>query len=214
MSYECWIPLIKDVILAIAGVVGSVVAILGLNTWKHQLYGQSEYDLAKRLLKSLYLFREVMNNARHPFMQYSSVPDLPKDRLEQLSKEEKEWYAQAQAFEKRWEPVSKARAELDTNILESEVFWGDEIKGKMAKLSRLQAELLVAIEEHLERINPKNLDDTYRGDDLKKNWAIMYARNDRSKDAFQDRMLTAIEEIESILKSYIRKGRKSKKKTV
>jgi hypothetical protein len=165
-------------------------------------------------LKSLYLFREVMNNARHPFMPYSSVPDLPKDRLEQLSKEEKEWYAQAQAFEKRWEPVSKARAELDTNILESEVFWGDEIKGKMAKLSRLQAELLVAIEEHLERINPKNLDDTYRGDDLKKNWAIMYARNDRSKDAFQDRMLTAIEEIESILKSYIRKGRKSKKKTV
>lgn len=36
----------------------------------------------------------------------------------------------------------------------------------------------------------------------------MYARNDRSKDAFQDRTLTVIEEIEGILKPYTRKGRK------
>jgi hypothetical protein len=204
----------KDVALAVAGIIGSVVAILGLNTWKRQLYGQSEYDLAKRLLKSLYLFREVINNARHPFMQYSSVPDLPKDRLEQLTKEEKEWYAQAQAFERRWEPVSKARAELDTSILESEVFWGDKVKEKMTRISRLQAELLVAIEQHLDRTNPQDPDDTYHGDDLKKNKSIMYARNDRSKDAFQDRMLTAIEDIETILKPYIRKGNKSKNRTV
>jgi hypothetical protein len=210
MSYEHWIPLIKDLVLAIAGVIGAVVAILGLNTWKRQLYGQSEYDLAKRLLKSLYLFREVVNNARHPFMQYSSVPDLPPDKLEKLTKEEREWHAQAQAWEKRWEPVAKARAELDTNVLESEVFWGSGVKDKMAKLSRLQAELLVAIEHHLERTNPRDPDDSYRGDDLKENRAIMYARNDRSKDAFQDRMLTAIEEIESILKPHIRKGRKGK----
>ena len=214
MSYEYWVPLIKDVILAIAGVIGSIVAILGLNTWKRQLYGQSEYDLAKRLLKSLYLFREVINNARHPFIQYSSVPDLPADKLEKLSKEEQEWYSQAQAYEKRWEPVSKARAELDTSILESEVFWGNEIKDKMAELSLLQAELLVAIEQHLQRTNPKTPGETYRAEDLKENREIMYARNDRSKDAFQDRMLTAIEDIETILKPYIKTGRKSKKKWV
>lgn len=210
MTYECWVPLIKDIILAIAGVIGSVVAILGLNTWKRQLYGQSEYDLAKRLLKSLYLFREVVNNARHPFFQYSSVPNLPADKLEQLTKEEKEWHAQAQAWAKRWEPVAKTRADLDANVLESEVFWGNGIKDKMSKLSRLQAELLVAIEQHLERTNPRYPDDSYRDDDLKENRALIYARNDRSKDAFQDRMLTAIEEIENILKPYIRKGRNVK----
>ena len=214
MAYGCWVPLIKDAILAIAGVVGSVVAILGLNTWKRQLYGQSEYDLAKRLLKSLYLFREVMNNARHPFMSYSAIPDLPKDKLEQLSKEEKEWYAKAQAFEKRWEPVAKARAELDINILESEVFWGTDIKDKMRKLSRLHAKLLVAIEEDLERTNPSNPNNTYREDVLKNNRAIMFGRSDRSKDAFLDEMLTAIEDIESVLKPHIRKGKKFGKKTV
>jgi hypothetical protein len=214
MNYECWVPLIKDVVLAIAGVIGSVVAILGLGTWKRQLYGQSEYELAKRLLKSLYLFREVINNARHPFMQYSAVPDLPQDKLEQLSNEEKEWHAQAQAWEKMWEPVAKARADLDTNVLESEVFWGDEIKDKMAKISRLQAELLVAIQEHIERTNPRDPDKTYIGEDSRRVRAIMYGIGDRSKDAFLDRLLTAIEEIENTLKPYIRKGRTSKKKAV
>ena len=211
MSYECWVPLIKDAILAIAGVIGSVVAILGLNTWKRQLYGQSEYDLAKRLLKSLYLFREVINNARHPFMQYSATPDLPEEKLEQLSRQEKDWHAQAQAWEKRWEPVAKARADLDTNVLESEVFWGNEIKDKMAKLSRLQAELLVAIQEHIERTDPRNPDETYHGQDSRRNKEIMYGMSDRSKDAFLDRMLTSIEDIEVVLKPYIKKGKKSEK---
>jgi hypothetical protein len=214
MAYECWVPLLKDALLAIAAVIGSIVAILGLSTWKRQLYGQSEYDLAKRILKSVYLFREVVNNARHPFMQYSATPDLPKDKLEQLSKEEKEWYAKAQAFEKRWEPVAKARADLDMNVLESEVFWENEIKDKIAKLKELHAELLVGIEEHLERTNPSHPDETYRAEDLKRNKAIIYGRSDRTKDPFLDKMLTAIEDIESILKPYIRKGRKSKKKTV
>lgn len=213
MNQEFWVPLVKDVILAIAAVIGSIVAIMGLSTWKRQLYGQSEYELAKRLLKSLYLFREVINNARHPFMQYSAVPDLPQNKLEQMTKEEKEWHAQAQAWEKRWAPVAKARADLDMNVLESEVFWGDEIKEKMAKISQLQVELLVAIQEHIERTNPRDPDQSYQGDESKRVRAIMYGIGDRSKDAFLDRILSAIEEIESILKPYIRKGMKPKKKT-
>jgi hypothetical protein len=212
MPYGCWVSVLKDAILAIAAIIGSIVAILGLSTWKRQLYGQSEYDLAKRLLKSIYLFREVINNARHPFMQYSATPDLPKDQLDQLSKEEKEWYARAQAFEKRWEPVANARAELDTSVLESEVFWGNEVKDKVAKLRQLQAELLVAIEEHLERTNPKDPDESFRGDDLKRNRAILYGRSDRAKDQFLDKMLTAIEDIESTLRPFIKTGKKFEKR--
>ena len=211
MNYDCWLPLIKDVVLTIAGIVGSVVAILGLNTWRRQLYGQSEYDIAKRLLKSLYLFREVINNARHPFLEYSATPDLPKEKLDQLSDKEKEWYARAQAFEKRWEPVAKARAELDTNVLESEVFLENEIKDKVQQIRYSHSELLVAIEEHLERTNPSNPDKNYGGEEAKKNRAIIFGRSDRSKDEFLDKMLTAIEEIETVLKPYIKKGRKFKR---
>lgn len=212
MNYDCWLPLVKDIVLIMTGVVGSIVAILGLNTWRRQLHGQSEYDVARRLLKSLYLFREVMNNARHAFLEYSGSPDLPKEKLEKLSDKEKEWYAIGQAFEKRWEPVAKAISELDADVLESEVFWGNEIKDKLKQISLLHAEWMVAIEEHMERTNPREPDKNYYGEEAKRNRAIMFGRSDRTKDKFLDRMLTAIEEIEIVLKPYIKKGIKIKKK--
>jgi len=214
MSYIGWIPIAKDVILATAGVIGSIVAILGLNTWRRQLYGQSEYDLATRLLKNLYLFREVISNARHVFMQYSVVPDLPQEKLEQMTKEEKDWHSQMQAWEKRLEPVAKVRADLDTNVLESEVFWGTEIKDKMSKIYQLHGELFGAIQEHMLRTNPRDRDTTLTGEEIKRLKGIMYSIGDRTSDDFLDRMLKSIEEVENILKPYIRKGKVSKKKSV
>jgi len=188
----------------IIGIGGLIVAVLGLSTWRRQLYGQSEYDIAKRLLKSLYLFREVINNVRHPIMLYSAVPDLPKEKLEALSDKEKVWYSSAQAFEKRWEPTAKARTELDINVLESEVFWGNKIKDKMQPLRTLQAELLCAIEDHLERTNPAG-PQPYSNDDYKRDRAIIFGKSDRTKDLFLNEMLTAIEEIEAVLKPYMKK---------
>ncbi|OGQ60553.1 MAG: hypothetical protein A3J24_08655 [Deltaproteobacteria bacterium RIFCSPLOWO2_02_FULL_53_8] len=205
MNYVELLSQIRDIVLTITGIVGSFVAVIGLGTWRRQLYGQSEYDIAKRLLKSLYLFREVMNNVRHPIMLYSAVPDIPKEKLETLSTREREWYSRVQAFEKRWEPMAKVRAELDTNVLESEVFWGNKIKDKMQPLRDLQAELLCAIQDHLEGTNPVGHSQTYSNDDYKRNGAIMYGKGDRSKDLFLDKMLTVIEGIEAVLKPCIKK---------
>ena len=214
MGYEYWVSIAKDVILALAGIIGSVVAILGLSTWKRQLYGQTEYELAKRLLKSLYYLREVITDARHPFMLYSTEPDLPKEKLEYMSKEEKDWHSQVQAWEKRWEPIAKARADLDTNVLESEVYWGNEIKVKMEQVYRLQGELFRAIQEHMLRTNPRDRDTNLTGKEIKRLRAIMYGIGDRSSDDFMDRFLKSIEEVENILKPYIKKGKTSKKKSV
>jgi len=200
MSYLWLFPVVRDLVLIF-------VAVCGLTTWKRQLHGQSKYDIAKRLLMSLYLFREAITNARCPIVEYYAVPDLPKEKLETLSAMEKEWHSKVQAYEKRWSPMAKAQAELDINMLESEVFWGNEIKDKIQPLRRLRAELHVAIEDHLERTNPNNHDKTYSysGDDCKKNRAIIYGKDDRAKDPFLNKMLTAIEAIEAVLKPCINK---------
>lgn len=211
MHCDFWLPLIKDIVIIITGLVASVVAILGLNTWRRQLYGQSEYDVARRLLKNLYLFRDVINNARHVLMVYSATPDLPKEKLEKLSDKEKEWYAIAQAFEKRCEPVAKARAKLDADILESEVFWGNKIKDNVKQISELHAEWMFAVEEHLEKTNPREPDKNYFEKEAKRNRAIIFGRSNRTKDDFQDRMLTAVEKIEILLKPYIIKKEKIKR---
>jgi hypothetical protein len=92
----------KDLVLVVTAVIASYVALKGLSTWRRQLRGQSEYELAGRFLKSLFLFRDSLKNVRNPFSWHSNIPNLPKDQLDRLSENEKQWYATAQDFEKRW----------------------------------------------------------------------------------------------------------------
>ncbi len=47
------ISVLKDILLSACAVTGAFVAVKGLNTWRRQLRGQSEYDLSRRILVSL-----------------------------------------------------------------------------------------------------------------------------------------------------------------
>lgn len=148
------VAIVKDVVLTLAAIVAGYVGIRGLGTWRRQLRGNTEYQLAKTMLTSVYELREAISGVRNPFMQYSKEPDLPQDKLKELSQREREWHALAQAYQRRWEPVPKAMAKLDANLLEAEVVWGPEIRTKANPLNRLTGELLLALQDHLEARNP------------------------------------------------------------
>ena len=62
--------------------------------------------------------------------------------------------------------------------------------------------------DRIEELNSKVLIE------IKRLKGIMYSIGDRTSDDFLDRMLKSIEEVENILKPYIRKGKVSKKKSV
>ena len=44
------------------------------------------------MLGSVYELREAILRVRNPFMQYSKEPDLPEDKLKELSQREREWH--------------------------------------------------------------------------------------------------------------------------
>jgi hypothetical protein len=73
------VTLIKDLILCGAAIAGAVIAIKGLNTWKRQLKGQSEYELSRRLLVTLFKYRDAINGVRHPAMFGYEMPNPPED---------------------------------------------------------------------------------------------------------------------------------------
>lgn len=123
-----WVSLIKDVILTAASLIAGYVGLKGLGTWRRQLTGNTEYELAKKLLRSVYELREAITSVRHPFMQYPRAPDMPEEELKKLSRREAEWRAMAQAYQKRWEVIPKAKLALDTALLEAEVVWGRKIE--------------------------------------------------------------------------------------
>jgi hypothetical protein len=136
-------------------------------------------------------------------MQYPQEPDLPKEKLKELSEREKNWYALAQAYQKRWEPVPAAKAKLDANLLEAEAVWGRSILNKVMPLNGLIAELLWAIQDHMEARNP-NVDYESPGrEEIKKRHEIMYACSDSEKDEYKKRFEAVVYDIESELKPRI-----------
>ncbi|WP_442498807.1 hypothetical protein [Methylobacter sp. sgz302048] len=198
-----WLPILKDFILTGAAIVGGYVGWNGLNTWRRQLKGNTEYELAKKLLRSIYELREAIASVRHPFMQYSQEPEMPQEKLKELSGKEKQWHAMAQAYQKRWESVPKSKLSLDTALLEAEVVWGQRIVEITSPLNGLIGELLWAIEDHLEAMNPNSHYENPGAEEIKKRKRIMYARGASDQDEYKKRLEDIIKSIENELKPHI-----------
>ena len=63
-----WLDLGRSVLVASAAITGVVVALVGLRTWRHQLKGKTEYELARRLLRAAYTVRGEFQRVRSPLM--------------------------------------------------------------------------------------------------------------------------------------------------
>ena len=200
---DSWLPIVKDAVLTGAAIIAGYVGLKGLGTWRRQLKGNTEYVLAKDLLRSVYELREAISSARHPFMRYSQEPDMPEEKLKELSEKEKQWHAMAQAYQKRWEPVPKAKSALDATLLEAEVVWGKKIVEITAPLNDLIGQLLWAIQDHLEAMNPNSYYDNPGVNEVKKRRDIMYARGAADQDEYKKQLETVISSIEKELKPHI-----------
>jgi hypothetical protein len=62
---------VKDVATAGAAIVAAVVAVLGLRAWRRQLRGQTQYELARRLLRAVYRVRDEIQGVRNPVIMAS-----------------------------------------------------------------------------------------------------------------------------------------------
>jgi len=141
----------RDLIVTGAAAVGAYVAIRGLDAWRSQLRGQSEYALAKRVLTLLQKYRDALRAARHPWMEYTLPDD---DESQDLNREQRQYRGLQKAYEERWDRIAAARAELYPELLEARVLWGDTIDEALRPLFGLELDLLFAIRDHLKVSNP------------------------------------------------------------
>ena len=122
------VSLIKDVVLSGAAITGAVVAIKGLGTWQKQLKGQSEYELSRRILVSVFKYRDAINGVRHPAMWAYEMPSPPEDEAKAMSREQICFYGTSKAYQARCYKVQTERTSLYADLLEAEAIWGNELK--------------------------------------------------------------------------------------
>ena len=112
MNFIEFVPIGKDIAVTLAAITGGFVGIRGLATWQGQLSGNKEYRLAKDILTCVYDIRDTIDTIRNPLVSYQYGPDLPKEKLETLASQQREWHALAQAYERRWRPLQAIVARL------------------------------------------------------------------------------------------------------
>ena len=144
-------------ITAFAGVVvAGVLGRSGLKTWKKQIRGQNDHDLAMRMLVGLYKFEMVLNESRAPGI-YAHEIKIDSSKL--LNGREGRFQRLELGLERRIEVVSAAFAELSATALNAKILWGGITCGLIDELRFLKEEFDEYVRLRLLCANPYEPED-------------------------------------------------------
>ena len=148
-QYSAWVTLAKEGATVVAAIGGLVIAVMGLSTWRRQLRGQDEYQLARRLIGALCKVRESLIRIRiHPAItgeDHAAAEGacIPKDingyRLAALHA----------AMSLRRRSLCDAIAELETAMLEAEMLNWTGLKERFKPLDVCAKDLLQRMDMYL-----------------------------------------------------------------
>ncbi len=153
--------LTKDVFSIIGTIISGAAVMVayyfgraGLHTWRRQLRGSADHDLARRLLIELYKLRDEIQRARSPaIFSFEGVPfegEVVSDDPKQAS-----YVFNERAYRRRLKAMDDARNPLKATMLEAEAIWGADLKGLMEHVFKLEREFVIYVQLYLMSINPK-----------------------------------------------------------
>lgn len=154
--------IISDIAVAIAACITSIVAIVGLNSWRKELKGRAGFETARTLARCTYNVRDALASARRPLIEGREFPpDFWSDPHHDTPGKKKA-DAYAHVFRGRWAPLIAAVQEFDSAALEAEALWGKQLREATDNLRRCVNNLAIARDEHLENIGGlEDLDKEY-----------------------------------------------------
>lgn len=197
------IAAIKDIVVSLAAVAAAVLAYLGLSTWRKELKGKSEYELAKRVLKSVYKVREAFKQVRNPAIWQYEYPEEMRNHHGHL-KPEHNCAGTAHVYEKRWEKMHEAFKELEEMHLEAQVEWGPEHQDVIVKLRQCRSELLTAIQQMLERKKDPHAEPRKAEEIAEERSVLEHLGKNSKHDKFTPQIDEAVGEFEMWLRPHVR----------
>ena len=144
------ITITKDIIFSVVAILTLITGWVGLTTWKTELKGKSEYQLAKEVLMTVYRVREGFKGIRVNMMFSNEYPEGVLTPLGQI-KEGKEYETYKYVYDNRWKALSEALRDLENKNLEAQVEWGPENHEKIMKIRICASQLQYHIWNFLEQ---------------------------------------------------------------
>lgn len=197
---------IAALVTAIAAAAAAIAAVKGLNVWRNQLIGQTDHDLARRLLIAVNLHLSAIEKSRHPYLpahEMSSISDEARD----IDNATRTYRQTLRVREQRVDVIYAARSEVRSLLIEADAVWGDQTSGKWEDMRKLEEEYLMALDEDLRLSDPseggverpKETVDEFSG-----RRKIAYGL---ANDAFGTRLSASLRPLEEFLRGKLRVSR-------
>jgi len=201
-----WLTIIKDISLIIVACIGSIVAIIGLNTWKAEQRGRVAFELARNLLANTYRLRDQVSNLRAPFMSAAEMKNPPDDSPFVKTEKGKHFYRQYSGYERRLTPIDETLKKIFVDLAEAEALWGSNIRKEYNKLFSIINKLVIEIHMYLDQLNPEKPMFQYKLDyeDNMKRVKIMFGTGSE-KDEYARKVDGAIKSIENCIQPHLQK---------
>jgi hypothetical protein len=201
-----WFSEASNSITAIAAIAAAAFAYIGLQTWRHQLKGASEYALAKELLKAAYRVREAFKHVRNPAMFSYEYPEGMRQPDGHLA-EDKRADGIGHAYEERFKVLSEAFLTLEDKNLDGQVEWGSKYSEIIVPLRKCRIELKIALQDHIESLRRTYERPASTVEERREAGSVMYYLGEAPSehDLFTPQINAAISEFESRLRPIIGK---------
>lgn len=196
----------RDQIVSIAAVLAAIFAFLGLRTWRAEIKGRSEYELAKKLLKSVYKVREAFYHVRHPAIYQYEYPKEMCDYYGHLEKEH-DYEGTEHVYKARWKLMDDAFKKLENFNLDAQVEWGNEFVEIIVPLRECCADLLTAIQQHLrtKKKDRPSVDSLSKDEGEDMDDKLYFYGHNSEHEKFQTQINKAIRSFEDRLRPIISK---------
>lgn len=173
----------------------------GLSTWRRQLRGSADHELARRALMELYTFRDVVQKAR--MMGIFSVEAAPFDGETDTGNPSIDHFnGEVRAYKRRFQAMENARNPLKATLIEAEALWGKELAELMEPLFKLEREFVDFASLYLRWRNPQEDNNGREAMSglLSARRDVLYERHD-GEDDFSAEMQIFLVSVETFLKS-------------
>ena len=186
----------------VTALIASYVAIVGLYTWKAQLKGKENYDLARRCLRSLYLIRDAFDFFRHPYMSpseiYTALKEYYPDALENISRPGNRANETDAVLKTRWRKIQEAYSTYHVEVIEAEALWGEDVKAVMEKIRPIVSQIYGAMDLYIQDLYSNG---RVLGDARTRYEAIVFKQPE--DDELKMEIDGTVKEIENIIRPYL-----------
>ena len=197
---------VRDIIVAIVSIAGLIIAFRGLRTWRKQLKGNTEYNLARRLLRAAFRTRDALSIVRNfhmPAAEIAQAMNSVDQADENDGSKATKLDVHALVYNQRWRAVTEALSDLDVERLESETIWGPAVVVALKPLHDSVSKLRAAIDRFL-RHNTREREGrcpALTEETIEELDRVIYQRStDPAEDSFTAEVHAAIGTLEEFVK--------------